>query len=196
MSQQITTSKVRLSYVNVFTPRANQQGVEKYSVTCLLPKTDTAGYNQLMAAIKAEYEAEKDGKLKGVATPKHPIWDGDGVTSTGAEFGPECKGCWVFTASANPEYPPAVVDQNVQPILKQTDVYSGCYGHVALSIYAYNNQSKGIGFGLNGVQKVADGEPLGHSFSAKDAFHTVPKQPGGEIDPLTGMLVEDARIPF
>ncbi|MDY3987122.1 MAG: DUF2815 family protein [Peptoniphilaceae bacterium] len=196
MSQQITTSKVRLSYVNVFTPRANQQGVEKYSVTCLLPKTDTAGYNQLMAAIKAEYEAEKDGKLKGVATPKHPIWDGDGVTSTGAEFGPECKGCWVFTASANPEYPPAVVDQNVQPILKQTDVYSGCYGHVALSIYAYNNQSKGIGFGLNGVQKVADGEPLGHSFSAKDAFHTVPKQPGGEIDPLTGLPVEDTRIPF
>ena len=196
MSQQITTSKVRLSYVNVFTPRANQQGVEKYSVTCLLPKTDTAGYNQLMAAIKAEYEAEKEGKLKGVATPKHPIWDGDGVTSTGAEFGPECKGCWVFTASANPEYPPAVVDQNVQPILKQTDVYSGCYGHVALSIYAYNNQSKGIGFGLNGVQKVADGEPLGHSFSAQDAFHTVPKQPGGEIDPLTGLSVEDTRIPF
>lgn len=196
MSQQITTSKVRLSYVNVFEPKANKQGVVKYSVTCLLPKSDTEGYRQLMAAIKAEFEAEKDGKLKGVASPKHPIWDGDGVTSTGTEFGPECKGCWVFAASAGENRPPSVVDQNVQPIIRQTDLYSGCYGHVALSIYAYNNQSKGIGFGLNGVQKVADGEPLGYSFDAKSAFSVVPGGTGSGIDPLTGLPVEDARIPF
>lgn len=195
MSQQITTSKVRLSYVNVFEPKANKEGAIKYSVTCLLPKSDTVGYQQLMAAIKAEFEAEKDGKLKGVASPKHPIWDGDGVTSTGAEFGPECKGCWVFTASAGENRPPAVVDQNVQPIIRQTDLYSGCYGHVALSIYAYNNRSKGIGFGLNGVQKVADGEPLGYRFDAKSAFSVVPGGTGNEIDPLTGLPIEDARIP-
>lgn len=188
MAQQITTAEVRLSYVNVFSPKANQQGVEKFSVTCLLPKSDKRGYDQLMAAIKAEADSEQNGKLKGVPNPKNPVWDGDGYTATGQEFGEECKGHWVFTASANPEYPPAVVDQRVQPIIDQTELYSGCYGHVALSIYAYNNQSKGIGFGLNGVQKTRDGEPLGHSFNASNAFSVV--GPEQEIDPLTGLPIE------
>lgn len=189
MSQQVTTSKVRLSYVNVFAPKANKQGVEKYSVTCLLPKSDTAGLKILQDAIQAEFEAEKNGKLKGVTSPKHPIHDGDGTKDDGSEFGPECKGHWVFTASAFPEYPPAVVDHNVQPIIKQTEMYSGCYGHVAISIYAYDNQSKGIGFGLNGVQKVADGEPLGYSFDAQSAFSAVTAETSfdGAVDPLTGL---------
>lgn len=186
MAQQITTSKVRLSYVNVFEPKVNQQGVEKYSLTCLLPKSDVAGLKIIQDAIKAEFEAEKDGKLKGIQQPKTPLHDGDGVKSDGSEYGPECKGHWVFSCGANPEYPPAIVDQNVQPIINKTDLYSGCYGHVALSVYAYNNQSRGIGFGLNGVQKVADGEPLGHSFNANDAFGVVAPQTG-EVDPLTGL---------
>lgn len=78
--------------------------------------------------------------------------------------------------------------------MNQTDVYSGCWGHVAISIYAYNNQSKGIGFGLNGVQKVKDDEPLGFSFNANDAFSTVEGSsddsdftPMEEVDPLTGL---------
>lgn len=188
MTQQITTAKVRLSYVNVFTPRKTPQGIEKYSLTCLLPKSDTEGYKQLMDAVQAEINSESNGKLKGVAQPKHPVWDGDGVTQNGQEFGPECKGCWVFSASANVEYPPAIVDARVQPIMDQTEVYSGCYAHVALSIYAYNNNSRGIGFGLRGVQKVADGEPLGSTFDVKKAFTAQPisGQSAGS-DPLLGL---------
>ena len=38
---QITTGRVRFSYVNAFTPRAAQEGAQpKYSVTLLIPKTD------------------------------------------------------------------------------------------------------------------------------------------------------------
>ena len=33
MSQKLTTSKVRLSYVNVFKPKETKQGDLKYSVT-------------------------------------------------------------------------------------------------------------------------------------------------------------------
>lgn len=196
MARQFTTSLVRLSYVSVFQPRETPQGTKKYSVTCLLPKSDKAGYDALMKAICEEYQANKDTVLKGIAKPKIPVHDGDGTTSTGAEFGPECKGHWVFTASANETFPPSVVDQRVQPIMNQTDVYSGCWGHVAISIYAYNNQSKGIGFGLNGIQKVKDDEALGFSFNASDAFSTVegssddlPFAKTGEIDPLTGLPI-------
>lgn len=194
MSKQFTTNLVRLSYVSVFQPRETPQGTKKYSVTCLLPKSDKAGYDALMKAIGDVYQESKDTVLKGIAKPKIPVHDGDGVTSTGAEFGPECKGNWVFTASANENYPPSVVDQRVQPVMNQTDVYSGCWGHVAISIYAYNNQSKGIGFGLNGVQKVKDDEPLGFSFNANEAFSAVEGSsddseftPMGGVDPLTGL---------
>lgn len=192
MSQKLTTSKVRLSYVNVFKPKETKQGDLKYSVTCLLPKSDVKGYKMLMDTINAEFEAEKNGKLKGIASPKNPVHDGDGVSPTGKAYGDECKGHWVFTASASSDYPPAVVDRNVQPIINPTELYSGCYGHVALSIYAYNTGSTGIGFGLNGIQKVEDGEALGHSFSAEDAFSAVADNsdtPFGnsDIDPLTGL---------
>ncbi len=192
MAQQLTTSEVRLSYVTVFVPREDQSKRLKYSVTCLLPKTDVTGYNQLMAAIQAEAQAEANGKLKGVSIQhvKHPIHDGDGVTQNGTPFGDECKGHWVFTAACSEDRPPAVVDQRVQPIMDKSQIYSGCYGHVAISIYAYDNQSKGIGFGLNGLQKTRDGEALGFNFNAQNAFSAVavPQDDGvQQIDPATGL---------
>lgn len=188
MAQQITTTEVRLSYVNVFVAREDQSGRLKYGVTCLLPKTDVNGYTMLMQAIQAEAQAEANGKLKGVSIQhvKHPIHDGDGVNQNGTPFGDECKGHWVFTASCSEDRPPSVVDQRVQPILDKSQVYSGCYGHVALSIYAYDNQSKGIGFGLNGLQKTRDGEALGFNFNAQDAFTAVAMP---AVDPITGQPV-------
>lgn len=48
MAQQISTTEVRLSYVNVFVAKEDQSGRLKYGVTCLLPKTDVNGYNMLM----------------------------------------------------------------------------------------------------------------------------------------------------
>lgn len=40
---KVLTGEVRLSYCNLVTPRAAQQGGEpKYSVTLLIPKSDTA----------------------------------------------------------------------------------------------------------------------------------------------------------
>lgn len=190
MAQQITTSEVRLSYVNVFVPKEDQNGNLKFGVTCLLPKTDTVGYNQLMQAIQAEAQHEANGKLKGVSIQhvKHPIHDGDGVTQNGTPFGDECKGHWVFTATCKDDRPPSVVDQRVKPIQDKSQIYSGCYGHVALSIYAYDNQSKGIGFGLNGLQKTRDGEALGFVFKAQDAFTAV-AQPTPAIDPITGQPI-------
>ena len=190
MAQQITTSEVRLSYVNVFVPKEDQNGNLKFGVTCLLPKTDTVGYNQLMQAIQAEAQHEANGKLKGVSIQhvKHPIHDGDGVTQNGTPFGEECKGHWVFTATCKEDRPPAVVDGNIQPIIDKTKVYSGCYGYAAISIYAYDNQSKGIGFGLNAIQKTKDGEPLGFNFNAQDAFTAV-AQPTPAIDPITGQPI-------
>ena len=88
------------------------------------------------------------------AQPKHSVHDGDGVRpSDGQPFGPECRGCWVFTASS--DIRPKVVDGNLQDILDPTAIYSGMYANVGISFFGYNNpQNKGIGVSLDNVQKI------------------------------------------
>ena len=76
--------------------------------------------------------------------------------------------------NANSKQAPQVVDKHVQPILDQSEVYSGCYGKVSITFYAYNsNGNKGIAAGLVNVQKLRDGEPLGSRTNAKDDFEAV-----------------------
>ena len=171
----VTTGEVRLSFAHVFKPHAAVQGQEeKFSVTCLLPKTDTATMARIDAAIRETIKAGTTSKWDGVAPPNipTPVWDGDGVKQDGTPFGPECKGCWVFTASSKADYPPEVVDANGGPIINHSEVYSGCYGRVNFNAYAYNFAGKkGVGFGLGPVQKLRDGEPLSSArVNASDAF--------------------------
>ena len=92
--------------------------------------------------------------------------------SDGLPFGPECKGCWVFTASSKADYPPEVVDAMCNPIINQSEVYSGIYGRVSVTFFPYAfGGKKGIGCGLGPVQKLEDGEALsGGSVSAAQAF--------------------------
>ena len=51
---KLTTGKVRLSYANIWKPKAMAEGQEaKYSVSLLIPKSDTKTVNAIKAAIKA-----------------------------------------------------------------------------------------------------------------------------------------------
>ena len=174
----VTTGEVRLSYVHLFKPYAHQPGQEeKYQVTVLVPKTDAATMGRINAAIDAAKQRGITDKWNGQCPPilPTPVYDGDGVRpSDGMPFGPECKGCWVFTASAKADYPPEVVDKMGNPIINQSEVYSGMYGRVNVSFYPYSfGGKKGIGCGLWPVQKLRDGESLGGSApSAAQAFGT------------------------
>ena len=62
---QITTGRVRFSFVNIFTPKENQSGQLKYSLTLLIPKTDKKTLDKIAAAIeeaKNVYKAKNPGK--------------------------------------------------------------------------------------------------------------------------------------
>lgn len=49
------------------------------------------------------------------------------------------------------------------------------WGNVNVNFFPYNsNGKKGIGCGLNGVQKIGDGEPLSGRVTAEEAFKPVP----------------------
>ncbi len=168
----ITTGKVRASYVNIFQPKVPQSGGDpKYSVTLLIPKNDTATINGIYAEME---KAKQEGAQKvfgGNIPPmcKIPIYDGDGVRPSGEAFGEECRGHLVMTASAKLQ--PSIVGLNMENIINPAEVYSGCYIRVNINFFAYNtNGNKGIGCGLNAVQKVEDGEPLTARVSAEEAF--------------------------
>ena len=50
---KVVTGKVRFSYANVLTPKAGMNGGEpKYSVSILIPKSDTAGVAKLKQAFE------------------------------------------------------------------------------------------------------------------------------------------------
>lgn len=171
MSDVIVTGEVRLSYVNVFQPKApqNSQGEPKYSVTVLVPKTDVSTKQAIDAAIQQAINEAREKGIQLPPMPAIPIHDGDGKKQSGEEYGAECKGHWVFTASSKNK--PEVVDANLQPIISPTAIYSGCYGRVSLRFYPYNSAGrKGIGCGLGNVQKLRDGELLGGGTTAKEDF--------------------------
>ena len=164
----VTTDRARFSFVHLFKPYAYQQGQEeKYQVTVLIPKSDVNTKARIDAAIEAAKQKGISEKWNGVCPPivATPVYDGDGVRpSDGMEFGPECKGHWVFTASAKADYPPEVVDSQGNPIINQSEVYSGMYGRVNVTFFPYMfGGKKGIGCGLGPVQKLEDGEVLGGS---------------------------------
>lgn len=171
---QFVSGEVRMSYVHAFKPYAANGGDPKFSVTVLLPKNDVAAKNRLDAAVQAAIQSGVAGKWNGVRPPQLaiPVYDGDGVRpSDGQPFGPECKGHWVFTASAKADYPPQVVDAQLNPIINQSEVYSGMYGRVSVNFFAYNsNGRRGVGCGLSNIQKLRDGEPLGSRTNAADDF--------------------------
>ncbi len=168
----ITTGKVRASYMHIFQPRVPDNGGEpKYSVTLLIPKTDTATINSIYAEIEKAKQEGAQKAFNGSIPPqcRIPLYDGDGYRPSGDPFGEECRGCMVITASAKQQ--PVVVGLDMQNILNPADVYSGCYIRANINFFAYNsNGNKGIGCGLNAVQKIGDGEPLGGRISAEEAF--------------------------
>lgn len=169
----ITGADTRLSYAHVWEPVAiNGVGDPKYSVSLIIPKTDTKTVAAIQAAIKAAYEAgadkfKRNGKLIPLSALKTPLRDGDTDPTHGGD--PVYAGCWFINTSSKQK--PGIVDASVQPILDQSEVYSGCYARVSVTFYAYNTSGNaGIAAGLGNVQKIRDGEPLGGHVSAEAEF--------------------------
>ena len=172
IATKVLTGEVRLSYVNLTTPRAPQQGGEpKYSVTLLIPKTDAATIANINASIKAAYEDGVSKKWGGAhPTPKQIVHDGDGLRPSGLPFGDECKGHWVLTASTKSK-PQVVGIDNLDCELAPSDIYSGMYARVTINFFTYDTAgSKGVGCGLGNVLKTRDGEALAGGASAASDF--------------------------
>lgn len=172
------TGEVRISFEHLSRPYSSNGGEPKYSCTILIPKTDTATYNDLVSALKVAYEQGVDDKWKGSRPQlRYPvIYDGDGVRPSGEPFGDECKGHWVVTASSK-QKPMVVHISNVDVQLAETDIYSGMYARVTVNFFPYDNSgSRGVGCGLGNVVKYRDGEPFSGRTSAATDFGGIAQQ--------------------
>ena len=167
----ITGINTRWSYVNAWEPKSINGGAPKYSVSLIIPKSDTKTLEKIRAAIQAAYE-EGQSKLKGngrsvpaLSALKTPMRDGDAERPDDEAYANS------YFVNANSGTAPGIVDADRNPILERSEVYSGVYGRASINFYAFNsNGNKGIACGLNNLQKIRDGEPLGGKSRAEDDF--------------------------
>lgn len=167
---KVVTGEVRLSYAHLFEPWSGTGGEPKYSVSLLIKKTDTDTLSRIKAAIEAAKEADK-GKWNGTipADLRMPVRDGDAELASGKKTGDEYAGCYFINVSSKQR--PGVVDAALNPVIDPAQAYSGCYARVSINAFGYNaNGNQGISFGLNNVQIIRDGEPLGGSTRPEDDF--------------------------
>lgn len=167
---QLTTGKVRFSYVNIWERDKNG----KFTLALLIPKTDIATIKKIKDAVQLAYEngAAKFGKAS-LKTLKTPLRDGD-EEKDGAEY----AGHLFMNCSTKRR--PGIVDADLEEIIDPEELYSGCYGQAQVNMYPFAvDGNKGIACGLNFVRKLEDGEPLaGPSMTAAEAF--------GDDDDLMG----------
>ena len=167
----ITGKDTRWSYCNVWEAKAINGGTPKFSVSLLIPKSDTVTVKKIQAAIEAAYR-EGEAKLKGngksvpaLSIIKTPLRDGDQERPDDPAYAGH------YFLNANSATAPGIVDADCQPILTRSEVYSGVYGRASISFYAFNSSgNRGIACGLNNLQKIRDGEPLGGRASAESDF--------------------------
>ena len=169
----MTGPDTRWSYANVWEAKSINGGTPKFSVSLIIPKSDTKTIAKIKAAIEAAYR-EGEAKLKGngrsvppLSVLKTPLRDGDTERPDDPAYAN------AYFVNANSSTAPGIVDANRQEIIDRSEVYSGVYGRASINFYAFNsNGNKGIACGLNNLQKIRDGEPLGSKSRAEDDFAT------------------------
>lgn len=172
-----TTPIFRVSFPSVFQASAAPGSDKKfYSIVAIFDKAKLASdpvQSKLFAEMKramSECAREKWGD-KIPKDLKNPFRDGGEKETIG--YGPETIFITFKTEEKNGR--PGVVDQQMNRIINESDFYPGCYAHATVNPYAWEYMGKsGISFGLQNIQKVADGEPLGGGRAkAEDDFSAV-----------------------
>lgn len=166
---KVIIAGARLSYANIFEPKAFEGQDPKYSVSLIISKDDTETLDIIDKAIK---NAMEQGKSKwGGKVPKNiklPLHDGDIEREDDESYQNS------FYINASSKNAPGVVGLERDRAtgkaipLGSDEVYSGCYANVSVNFYAYDKGSNGISAGLNNIQKCKDGERLGGGAAAAE----------------------------
>lgn len=170
----LTTGIGTFSFPRVFRETAEKQkdGTLKYDIQFLIPKTDRETCRAIAAAVK---EVGEDAFGANWKSARNPLRDGDAERkmlcedgSTREEKYPERLGHYFINARSTK--PVGVFDRERNLIVDSDRLYGGSKGRLSISFFSYNREGNaGIGVGLEGVQFIADGEPLGGGGPASPA---------------------------
>ena len=190
----LKTPVFRASYVNLYKPRAmrgdggEELGTPKFSVVAIFDpasftEKEKEVWKELIAAMDEAVKEFFDFGLrdapanfrKGLRKVEERR-DRNGAIPKGFDI----PGGLFANLTANAEYRPGVVDRNGANIGPEWDnahrAYSGVYARASVRPYCYKKAgNQGIALGLQNVQVVGDGEPLGAAkIAAADDFSDLP----------------------
>lgn len=178
---QVQTTKAiipcRISFANIWEPKSVNGSEEKYSVSCIIPKSDTKTIAKIKAAVETAKEIGRSKKWGGKIplNLKLPLRDGDIDRPDDEAYAD------AMFINANSKDAPQIVDRKVQPIIDPMECGSGDYCNVSVNFYAYNaNGNRGVAAGLGNIQKIKDGERLAGKTSAAADFAEVECDEDGE----------------
>lgn len=175
----VTTPKFRASYPKLFKPEKNDlNGKMEYSVVALFKKGEDLSKlkNACEQVLIDEFGADKSKWPKNLKSPFRDQADKekDGVMPPGYEAG-------ALFVTLKSIHKPGVVDKNVQPIMDEAEIYAGCFLHATVRPYYYDQKgNKGIALGLQNIQKLEDGDPIGGG-RAKAESEFAPVEGSGDL---------------
>ena len=198
MNESATTKmnigEVRFSYCHLFTPEAVSDGADKkYSVSVIIPKTNTQLIAGIKQCINAAYQQGLASRWKGrkPAVWKNPLRDGDTERPDNESYANS------YFINVTSRTKPGIVkrmtvggESKLVEVTDEEEVYSGCYGYVSVNFFPFANAgNNGVACGLNNVLKTKDGEFLGGRTSAQNDF-------GALLDDLPGEQEAEDDLPF
>lgn len=179
----VMTPEFRVSYPNVFKPKLNEMnGKQEYSIVALFPKNAdlTKLKEAALAAIVEKWGADKALWPKNLRMPFRKQEERMKTDEkTGKQFLPPGheEGCVFMNLKSSQR--PGVVDQQVQPIIDESQFYAGCWAQATINAYCYDTAgNRGINFGLNNIQKVKEGDPLSGRPTPQNDFSPLEKTAG------------------
>ena len=174
MTDKFLTPNFRACFIAVLRPSAGKNddgtpGELKYSVRAAFPPT--ADLTFMKAQVKQAAQEKFGDKIP--KSLRLPFRRNDELDNPVQGIGDD----WTivtFSTKAD-KAKPGVVDSNVQEIIDESEVYSGAWFRVQTRAFGYAKAgNNGVGFGLDNVQKVKDGDPLGGGrMPANKAFEAI-----------------------
>lgn len=174
VTHKVMTPVFRVSFPQVFEPKAIQEGQKKkYSLVALFTMdkitknpADKKLWDAMLAA--AKFAATEKWPKEIPKNLQSPFRKGEEKE----QF--QGYGAGVIFLTLTTTTRPGLVDQNMTKIIAPEDFYAGCYARATINPYAWTFAGKnGVSFGLQNIQKVGDGEAFSGRTDAEDDFNAI-----------------------
>jgi hypothetical protein len=196
MGAKVKTIEATLNWPSLDKPKLpkNGKGDAKYAIQLMFdPGADLSALQAAALEVAAERYGEKAAKLLktgALASPFGTDWEKKGY--------PE----GTVYINARSKNQPGMVLRDLT-IVPGTDVeqikryfYSGARVRATIVAFYYDNESKGVGFGLNNIQFLKDGPRLDGRTAATDDFEALPDLEPADLSDVEKLDAEDDGLPF